>query len=99
MIIIVYIDTTTFPANVVSGDRNVEVRPHECNPTATLKKLMNKHSDFDLIVYIGEAPNIDFSEDHRVFTCSIGQRNQKYYLNDGDAAITFLDKLSKVPNQ
>jgi len=91
-----HLDTTTFPANVVSGEKSVEVRPHECNATSMLKKLMNKHTDFDIMVYIGDPSNLDFTDDRKVFNCGIGQKNQKYYFTDSEEVVSFLDKLSKI---
>jgi len=67
------LDTTTFPATVSLGDRTLEVRPYGCNYTSVLKKLMNKHPEFDFLLYIGETVNIDFSHDPRVFCCSVGR--------------------------
>jgi len=94
--LLTHLDTTNFPVNVVSGDKTIEVRPHDCNPTATMKKLLNKNADFDMMLYIGDPSNIDFNDDNRVFTCGIGQKSQKYYLNDSEAVIAFLDELSKL---
>jgi len=94
--LLTHLDTTNFPVNVVSGDKTIEVRPHDCNPTATVKKLMKKNEDFDMMVYIGDATNIDFTEDKRVYSCGIGNKTQKYYLNDSEAVVSFLEEMSKL---
>eukprot|EP01114_Cavostelium_apophysatum_P002573 TRINITY_DN1228_c0_g1_i2.p1 TRINITY_DN1228_c0_g1~~TRINITY_DN1228_c0_g1_i2.p1 ORF type:complete len:776 (+),score=198.46 TRINITY_DN1228_c0_g1_i2:1922-4249(+) len=96
--LLTHLDVTTFPANVVAGDKTVEVRPHECNATTMLKKLMNRNVDFDAMVYIGDTPNIDFNDDKRVFTCGVGHKNQKYFLNDSEEVVSFLDKMSRLEN-
>jgi len=94
-----HLDVTTFPVNVISGEKTIEVRPHECNATSTLKKLMNKNPDADLLLYIGDPTNLDFSEDKNVFNVSVGQKNQKFYLQDVDDVIVTLDKLSNLGNE
>lgn len=54
--------------------------------------------DADLLLYIGDPTNLDFSEDRNVFNVSVGQKNQKYYLQDVDDVIVTLDRLNNLKN-
>jgi len=91
-----HLDVTAFPVHVVSGEKTIEVRPHECNNTSTLKRLMNKKPDYDFLLYIGDRVNIDFPEDKAIYTCGVAQKSQKYFLPDTEEVVNFLDSLGKL---
>jgi len=90
------VDTATFHANVVVGEKSLEVRPHECNPTAVLKRVMKKHENFDFLLYIGEATtNLEELEQMpHVFTCSVAKKTQKYYLSDFEDVVGLMTAMA-----
>jgi hypothetical protein len=93
---LIFEDNATFHANIVAGARSLEVRPHECNPTAVLKKLMNKYGDFEFMLYIGE-PTTNQDELEKmphVYTCSVSAKNQKYYLADHREVLSLMAAMT-----
>jgi len=89
-----HLDKCSFPVHVVSVNKAIEVRPYECNSTTIVKRIINKHSDYDFLFYVGEQINVDsFSENAAVFTCGVGQKNLKYYAQNSEEIVFLLDRL------
>jgi hypothetical protein len=87
--------------DVIAGDKTIEVRPYECNYTIALKKILssslnNPNNIEDFVLYCGPMVNIDFSAFPWVFTCDVGSKNQKYYLNDQEEMVALLEKLVEL---
>jgi trehalose 6-phosphate synthase/phosphatase len=90
-----HLDKSTFHAYVGLGEKTIEVRPYQCNYTTVLKKLMNQHPDFSVLLYIGDATNLDCADDKRIITCGVGNKNQKYYLNEPEEVLALLALLAE----
>lgn len=88
-------ETCAFHAHVQIADKSLEVRPHECNPTSVFKRIMKKHSsELDFLLYIGEPITVDVQDDH-IFTCSVGKKNQKYWLSDSHEVLDLILELDE----
>jgi len=92
------LDTTTFPANVILGEKTVDVRPYGCNYTSVLKRIMKFHENFSFMLYIGEPVNIDFSNDSRVFACGIGKMTRNFYVKNTEEVVKLLESLCRCTN-
>jgi len=90
-----HLDKCTFPVNVINLNKTIEVRPYECNSTTVLKKIIHKIPDYNFLLYIGEPVNIDFSESEAaIFTCSVGQKTQKFFLQNPDEVIHIFERIN-----
>jgi len=92
------LDNTTTPAQVIMGEKSVEVRPFESSNSNMLKKIINKHPDHDLVLYIGEPTNMDFSNMPQVIDCGVGRKSQEFFLPDTTEVLKFLEKLAAEGN-
>jgi len=89
------LDNTTTPAQVVMGEKSVEVRPFESTNSNMVKKITNRHAEHDLLLYIGDPTNIDFSKSGEVIDCGVGKKTQGYFLPDTTEVGKFLENLSR----
>lgn len=82
----------SFKANIVVGDSSLEVKPHECNVTSVLKRIISRHEDCEFLLYIGDSPSNqeELRKMPHVFTCGVGIKNQKYYLEEMEEAVSLL---------
>jgi len=89
------LDNTTTPAQVIMCEKSVEVRPFECSQANMLKKILNRHPDHDMVIYIGEPTNMELGDD--VIDCGVGKKGQGYFLPDSAEVLRFLEKLADHP--
>lgn len=75
-------------------EKSVEVRPFESSSSNMLKKMIQRHSDYDMILHIGDPINMDFTNMPHVIDCGVGKKSQGYYLPDTTEVLKFLEKLS-----
>lgn len=84
---------STFPVDVVTGDKTIEVRPYNLNYTMMVKNILTRQSEASFILYCGPNCRID-STCEATFPCGVGNKNQKYYLNDYEEVEKFIQLLS-----
>ena len=83
---------------MISGERSIEVRPYGCNYTTMLKRILNKNSDVDFLLYIGEFPpqksEIPLGPEAKVYTVGVGNKEQgNYLISSTEDVLQLLEKL------
>lgn len=89
-----HLETSTFHAHVQVSEKTLEVRPHECNSTSVIRRILKKHPNNDFMLYVGEATSAELSDKH-LFTCSVGKKHQKYWLNDCNEVLDIIAGLDE----
>lgn len=84
---------STFPVDVVTGDKTIEVRPYNLNYTVMVKNILSRQTDASLILYCGPNCRIE-SNCEATFPCGVGNKNQKYFLNDYEEVEKLIEQLS-----
>jgi len=90
------LDNTTTPAQVIMYEKSVEVRPFESSNSNMLKKIMTRYPDNDMLLYIGDPTNMDFSNSPQVIDCGVGRKSQEYFLPDTTEVLKFLEQLTAL---